>query len=81
MNSNSQSTTTKYFGQAEQPNEIVVPGITVILFDKETGLFGCLHDTKNPGDYRLICGGANDGEDFVECAKREITEETGYNDF
>lgn len=69
------------YGQPEQPDEVVVPWITVILYDKENNKYGCLHDATNIWDYRLISGGSKDEEDFVECAKREIIEETGHNDF
>lgn len=69
------------FGQEKQSDEIIVPGITAILFHPETRKIGCLHDANNPWDYWLISWGANGSEDFLECAKREIIEETGYNDF
>ncbi len=69
------------FGQKEQEWEVVVPWITAILYNPNTGLFGCIHDTKNPWDYWLICWWKNGNEDPIICAKREVQEETWYYDF
>ncbi len=47
------------------------------LFDRKNNRYLCL-DWEKFGWHSGIIGGVEDGEDYIKAAKREITEETGY---
>lgn len=71
------------FGEAV-PGEQHKTGVNVILRKPDTNEILILDwgpRRKDWGGKMLIGGGVEDGEDIVECAKREIREETGYTDF
>ncbi len=58
-------------------NETYVEGAVVIGYDKETNEYLGLRNMK--GTLWLVGGGKEAGEDFIENAKRELREETGYS--
>jgi leucyl-tRNA synthetase len=71
------------FGQS-QPDETHKVGVNVILRKPDSNEILILDwgpRRENWGGKMLIGGGVETGEDIIECAKREITEETGYTDF
>jgi leucyl-tRNA synthetase len=70
------------FGDPQLDEEHKV-GVNVILRNPITDEIIILdwgNRQKNFGGKMLIGGGVEAGEDIVECAKREIAEETGYTD-
>lgn len=54
--------------------------IVALVRDPKDGKILSINWGPATGGNLLVGGGLNEGEDPVECAKREITEETGYQD-
>lgn len=54
--------------------------IVALVRDPKTRKIISINWGPSAGGNLLVGGGLNDGEDPVECAKREIAEETGYQD-
>ncbi len=52
--------------------------IVALIENKKTGEFLLLDWGEKFGGHLLIGGGLKDREDLVECARREVAEETGY---
>lgn len=59
-------------------NEEFRRSIVALVENKKTGKILSLNWGPQLGGYLFIGGGRNECEDIVECAKREIAEETGY---
>lgn len=55
-------------------------GVTVIAVDKENNIITTNEFAYAIDDYSLevVSGGMDDGENPLDCAKRELEEETGY---
>ena len=52
-----------------------------LLQDSKTGLFlGCMPTGHKDGIYDIPKGGMDEGETFLECAVRELMEETGITE-
>jgi len=54
--------------------------IVALVINPETNEVLTINWGKNNGGHIFIGGGVDEGEDIIECAKREIAEETGYRD-
>ena len=66
----------KITGQ-KRDNENFKKSIVAVVYNKKNNKILTL-DWKKLGGRLLIGGTIHDGEDIIECAKREIREETGY---
>ncbi len=62
-----------------RPNEEHRQSIVAVVRNPKTKKFLSLNWGKELGGNLFVGGGLEAGEDPIECAKREIAEETGYN--
>lgn len=63
-----------------QENPEFRSSIVALLRNPKTDEVLTINWGKDNGGHIFIGGGLEDGEDVIECAKREIAEETGYSD-
>lgn len=68
------------FGQ-EQSDETLRHTVVAVVFDRQSGMFLCQHWPEYNGLTCLLSGGVESDEDVDQAVSREITEETGYDDF